>query len=288
VGKGTHAALDRCTHFSRRFAYALQGDIVRFFPSVDHAILYDLLARRIACAPTLRLIQQIIASGKGIHADDWQMQWFPSDDPSTGSGQGLLAAVRPRGLPIGNQTSQFWANVTLHELDKFVKQKLHCRAYLRYCDDFLLFADDKPTLHRWRRAIEDFLVALRLQLHPRKSVVCPVTNGIPFLGFLVFPDHRRLRRDNGVYFQRRLKRLFSGHAAGKITRERLDASVRGWVAHAEIPQEPARGIGPAGAGAGFCVIRAPGGCRPLRYPGTTSAARRCRPHQAAHLPAFVS
>jgi len=245
VDKGTHAALDRCTHFARRspaltcpakrsgaggaggarVPYALQGDIVQFFPSVDHAILYDLLAGRIACRPTLRLIERIIASGTGVHSDNWTMQWFPGDD--------LLAAVRPRGLPIGNQTSQFWANVYLHELDQFVKQTLRCAAYLRYCDDFVLFADDKPTLHRWRREIADFLVSLRLQLHPRKSVVYPAVNGIPFLGFQVFPDHRRLRRDNGVYFERRLKRLLQRYAAGRMTRDQLDASVRGWIAHAE-------------------------------------------------------
>ncbi len=157
VGKGTHAALDRCTYFARRHPFVLQGDIVSFFPSVDHGILYDLLARRIACRPTLRLIERIITSGAGVHAEGWGMQWFPGDD--------LLAAARPRGLPIGNQTSQFWANVILHELDKFAKQGpsaglragLRCPAYLRYCDDFLLFANDKPTLHRWRREIQEFL-----------------------------------------------------------------------------------------------------------------------------------
>jgi len=194
------------------------------FPSVDHALLYDLLAQRIACPPTLSLIQRIIASGAGIHDDGWEMQWFPGDD--------LLAAARPRGLPIGNQTSQFWSNVYLNELDKFVKQALHCPAYLRYCDDFLLFADDKPTLRHWRREIEAFLVSLRLRLHARKSPIYPVTSGIPFLGFLVFPGHRRLRRDNGVYFERRLKRLLGRYVAGEISREELDASIRGWVAHA--------------------------------------------------------
>jgi RNA-directed DNA polymerase len=224
VGKGTHAALDRCTFFARRHPFALQGDIVQFFPSVDHTILYNLLARRIACPPTLRLIQRIIASGAGVHADNWEMQWFPGDD--------LLVATRPRGLPIGNQTSQFWANVYLHELDRFVKQTLRCPAFVRYCDDFLLFADHKSVLHRWRREIEEFLVTLRLRLHPRKSVLYPVTSGIPFLGFLVFPDHRRLRRDNGVFFQRRLERLLRRYAAGRLSRESLDASVRGWIGHA--------------------------------------------------------
>jgi len=233
VGKGTHAALtcpggqcqgDRCTHFARRRQYVLRSDIVQFFPSVDHTLLYELLARRIACPPTLRLIERVIASGAGVHTENWTMQWFPGDD--------LLAATRSRGLPIGNQTSQFWANVYLHELDQFVKQTLRCPAYLRYCDDWALFADDKPTLHRWRREIEDFLVSLRLKLHPRKTTLYPVSNGIPFLGFQVFPDHRRLRRDNGVYFQRRFRRMLRRYAAGRMTRDEMEASVYGWIAHA--------------------------------------------------------
>ena len=223
LGKGTHRALDRCTSFSRRYPYVLQGDIVQFFPSVDHAVLYRLLARHIACVPTMRLIERIIESGAGIHQDEYRMVWYPGDD--------LFAVHRPRGLPIGNQTSQFWANVYLHELDVFVKQTLCCPAYVRYCDDFLLFADDKPTLHRWRRALEEFLVSLRLCLHREKTTVGPVTCGIPFLGFQVFPDHRRLRRDNGVYFERRLQRMLGCYTAGQLERDRLDASVRGWIAH---------------------------------------------------------
>lgn len=224
VGKGTHAALDRCTQFARRYPYVLQGDIVQFFPSVDHAILRDLLARHIACPPTLRLIERIIASGAEIHRAEYRMVWFPGDD--------LFAIHRPRGLPIGNQTSQFWANVYLHELDRFVKQELRCPAYLRYCDDFLLFADDKPTLHRWKREIGAFLQRLRLVNHPHKSRVYPVTCGIPFLGFIVFPDHRRLQRGNGVRFARRLRALVAAYGAEAIPLDRVTASVQGWVAHA--------------------------------------------------------
>ena len=82
---------------------------------------------------------------------------------------------------------------TCNELDQFVKQTLRCPAYLRYCDDLLLFADDKPTLHCWRREIERFLESLRLRIHPDKTSIHPVAAGIPFLGFQVFPDHRRLQ-----------------------------------------------------------------------------------------------
>jgi hypothetical protein len=144
----------------------------------------------------------------------------------------LLTAARPRGLPIGNQTSQFWANVYLDPLDQFVKQELRCRAYLRYCDDVLLFAADKPTLHRWRREIEGFLVTLRLKIHDRRTTIYPVKNGIPFLGFRVFPEHRRLKPGNGHRFRRRLRWLAARYQAGEIDFDQLTRSVRGWVAHA--------------------------------------------------------
>jgi hypothetical protein len=223
-GKGTHAALDRCTAFARRFPYVLQCDIVQFFPSVDHAILHDLLGKHIACLDTMGLIDQIIASGAGIHDAGYEIQWFPSDN--------LLSPLRPRGLPIGNQTSQFWSNVYLHELDLFVKQHLRCPAYLRYCDDFMLFASDKPTLHRWRKEIEAYLVNLRLKIHADKTSVHPVDIGIPFLGFTVFPDHRRLKRANGVAFQRRYGDMRRRYARRRISMHKVDLSVLGWIAHA--------------------------------------------------------
>jgi RNA-directed DNA polymerase len=223
-GKGTHAALDRCTHFARRHRYVLQTDIVQFFPSVDHAILRGLLARTIADPKTMRLIDLILDSGAGVHRSVYQPQWFPGDD--------LLAPLRPRGLPIGNQTSQFWSNVYLNELDRFVKQDLHCPAYLRYCDDLLLFADDKSTLHHWRRQIEQFLVNLRLIIHPGKTAISPVETGIPFLGFRVYADHRRLKRENGVRFQRRVKPLLQRYETGEINIQQLHASIGGWIAHA--------------------------------------------------------
>ena len=224
TGKGTHAALDRCTHFARRYPYVLQCDIVQFFPSVDHDILRQQLAHHLACPPTLRLIDKIVATGQGIHDERYEMQWFPGDN--------LLAAMRHRGLPIGNQTSQFWANVYLHELDQFVKHQLHCPAYLRYCDDFMLFAPDKPTLHHWRREIEQFLTTLRLKIHAHKTAIHPVSIGIPFLGFTIFPDHRRLKQSNGLAFQRRYQQQRRLLAQGKISYEQLNQSVQAWIAHA--------------------------------------------------------
>ena len=223
VGKGTHAALHRAQEFARRYPYVLKCDIEHFFPNIDHAILFAQFERLIADPQALWLCRLILDSGAGIHGKRRAPGYFPGDD--------LFAALRPRGLPIGNLTSQFWANVYLNPLDHFVKRELKCSAYVRYVDDLLLFADDKLTLHRWKWAVVEFAAHLRLRLHERQSVVFPVTNGIPFLGWRVYPTHRRLKRRNGVAFQRRFARLRAAYASGKINQERLDASINGWIAH---------------------------------------------------------
>jgi RNA-directed DNA polymerase len=224
VAKGTHRALDRCTYFARRYRYALPCDVCQFFPSIDHAILRGILARYLADPDVMWLVDRILESGVGVLAEEYRMAWFPGDD--------LLAAARPRGLPIGNLTSQFWANCYLNVLDQFVKRELKCPAYLRYVDDMLFFADDKPQLSQWRAKVIDFLAGLRLTAHENRAQPRPVTEGIPFLGFVVYPDHRRLKRRKGIYFQRRFKRLVAEFAVGDLSFEDLNATVRGWVNHA--------------------------------------------------------
>jgi hypothetical protein len=224
IGKGTHKAIDRCQHFCRAHPYVLQCDVVQFFPSADHSVLRGQLARHIACNDTLWLIDRILESGIGVLDGHYEMVYFPGDD--------LLAAGRPRGLPIGNLTSQNWGNVYLDDLDQFVKHELRCRAYLRYCDDFLLFADDKATLWRWRSEIVDKLAELRLTPHEERAQVFPVEAGIPWLGFRVFPTHRRLKRRNVKRFGRRLRALRDAYRAGEIGPEKVRESVRAWIAHA--------------------------------------------------------
>ena len=224
-GKGTHRALDQCHAWVRQYRYAFQGDIVKYFPSIDHQILRGLLARRIADQQTLWLIDQILDSGAGILADEYPMTYFPGDD--------LFVVLRPRGLPIGNLTSQFWANVYLHELDKFVKYQLRCPAYLRYMDDFALFSNDKAQLHTWKAAVCDFSAThLRVVLHPRKSLVFPVKVGVDFCGFRIYPTHRRLRRSSIRRFVQRFRRQREAYRRSEMSLEKMTVSVRSWIAHA--------------------------------------------------------
>lgn len=222
--KGTHRALDRAQHFARRYPYVLQGDIVQYFPSIDHAILRQILARKIADADVMALIDAILAGGAHIHTAQYVMQWFEGDD--------LFAVNRPRGLPIGNLTSQFWANVYLNELDQFVKRELKCAAYVRYVDDFVLFGDDKRALWETKARVAEFLESLRLVMHPRKSTVYPTRSGVPFLGWRILPTHRRLKRDNVRAFLRRYRAQVAAFQAGEIELETLTTSTRAWIAHA--------------------------------------------------------
>ncbi|MCC7164542.1 MAG: RNA-dependent DNA polymerase [Anaerolineae bacterium] len=222
--KGTHRALDRAQQFSRRFRYVLQCDIKQYFPSIDHIILRDILARKLDDPAILGLIDLILASGRGVLAEEYTMVYFDGDD--------LFAANRPRGLPIGNLTSQFWANCYLNPFDHFVKRELGCRGYVRYVDDFLVYADDKQTLWKWRAAILRRLAQLRVTLHTGAAQIRPVREGISFLGFRVFPTHRRLKNRVGFAARRRLIRLVRAYRAQQVGFDRLDASVRGWVNHA--------------------------------------------------------
>lgn len=201
----------------------LRLDIVQHFPSIDHEILIELLSEQISEPDVLQLIRTIVQSGRGVLDDEYRMAWFPGDD--------LMASVRPRGLPIGNLTSQFWSNCYLHPLDLFAKRVLGCRSYLRYVDDFALFSNSKQDLWRWKSAIVEFLGCLRLRIHQESADVQPTRCGIPWLGFVVYPTHRRVKSRKVRDARRRLSARLDEYHAGRITFAELDASVHGWINH---------------------------------------------------------
>jgi RNA-directed DNA polymerase len=165
TGKGTHRALDRLQYFSTRYRFALRLDVVKHFPSIDHAILLDILAQHLCAGRILQLAAVIVASGDRVLEQEYEMVWFPGDD--------LLAACRPRGLPIGNLTSQFWSNCYMNPLDQFIKRELRCPAYLRYVDDMALFSDSERELWTWKKAIVERLQRLRLTIHEGSAQVQP-------------------------------------------------------------------------------------------------------------------
>jgi len=210
-GKGTHAAADRYTAFSRKARYVLKCDVARYFPSIDHTVLFGQLAKRIADKDVLWLCEQIIRS-----RGDEGLLW-PSGC----------------GIPIGNQTSQFFANVYLNGFDHWMKEEMGCRYYLRYVDDFVVLDDDKRPLHALIPCIEAKLAEQRLTLHARKRTVSPVSEGCDFMGYRIWHDHRLLRPENGYRFQRKLKAPQRGFREGTIDREQVKASIMSWVGHAQ-------------------------------------------------------
>ena len=224
VGKGTHKALACSREGVRRYPYALKCDVRKYFASIDHEILNEQLRRVIKCAPTLRLAAAIIA---GSNPQEEAIQYFPGDDLFT-------PFERRRGLPLGNQTSQFFANVYLHPLDTLIGERLRPGLWARYVDDLILFANDKRGLRAMREAIEVELAGARLTLHPRKSVVRPCGGGITFLGWRLASRGARLTRGNVVRFGRRMKRLGREFASGAADWQQVEQSVRAWIAHASF------------------------------------------------------
>jgi retron-type reverse transcriptase len=221
VGFGTHRALRRFTRFLRSSRYVLQCDIRKYFPSIDHAILKTLIRRKIKCRDTLWLIDTII---EGSNPQEPVMSYFPGDDL-------LTPLQRRRGLPIGNLTSQFFANVYLNGLDHFIKRTLKAAKYVRYVDDFALFADDHAFLQDAREAIEAYLATLRLTMHPVKSQIFETRHGANFVGFRVLPDRIRVRTENLRRARRRLRRMQAAYATGALRVDEVTRRLQSWIAH---------------------------------------------------------
>jgi retron-type reverse transcriptase len=202
-GLGTHRAVQLARAFSRKASFFLKGDVVACFETIDHAVLKSLLRRIIKDARVLDLLDRII--------------------DSTGSGC---------GLPIGNLTSQYLANHYLGVLDHYVTEKLRVGSYLRYMDDFVLFARCKHELHDHRARIRAFLADfLRLELKESVSTVSPTYAGLPFLGFLIFPGTVRLQGARRRRTLRRLSGRISVNNAPGAGDEALIASFRSSIAH---------------------------------------------------------
>lgn len=224
VGKGTHKALEQARGAAARFRYVLKCDVRKYFASIDHEILKALLARVVKCARTLDLAGRII---DGSNTQQEVVQYFEGDD--------LFSPLeRRRGLPLGNQTSQFFANVYLDRLDQHVNRVLRPACYIRYVDDFVIFGGSKVELAEMKRSVESVLEGLRLRIHDRKSRVYRCADGVTFLGWRLFPEKSRLARENVVRFRRRLAAMQRGFADGRLSRRDIQARIHSWIGHASF------------------------------------------------------
>lgn len=220
-GYGSHRALKQFIRYARSSRYVLQCDICKYFPSIDIALLKQLIRRKLKCQETLWLIDTILDNRS---EGESPIDYFPGDTL-------LTPLERPKGLPIGNLTSQFFANVYLNGFDHYIKETLKASQYLRYVDDFALFSDDRDFLHNCRGLIEAYLATLRLKIHPIKSQLTQTRYGASFVGFRVLPDRIRVRNHNLQMGRRRLKRLQIDYDRGRLSDHDVSQSLQSWNAH---------------------------------------------------------
>jgi retron-type reverse transcriptase len=218
---GSHRALRRFTAAAARHRWVLQADIRLYFPSIDLTILRAQLAAAIRCPGTLWLLDQILANGASLGP---ALDAFPGDTL-------LTPLERPRGLPIGNLTSQFLANFHLNALDHTLSALPGVRTYLRYVDDLALFADHPEPLRQARGRLEAGLAALRLRAHPVKTQIRRCRDGASFVGFVVRPGRLRVRNHNLRQGCRRLKRQHRAVLAGALPALVARTSLLSWNAH---------------------------------------------------------
>ncbi len=222
--KGVHAAVDRYQHWSKQNPYVLKMDIEQYFASIDHELLKQKLRYYFKDQFLLDLLDLIIDTAP-VESGRQDSVYFPGDS--------LLTPVEKRiGIPIGNLTSQFFANLYLDRTDHFIKQQIKARAYLRYVDDLVVPGRDKVQLHEIREKIRTCLTQQRLRLHPRKAHIYHTARGIDLFGYQVFPDKRKLRNDNGFAFYRRLRRMARLYSEGTLDLEDIHPRVRSWIGHA--------------------------------------------------------
>ena len=221
--KGTHRAIKRLEKFIKSVnstlreremnlpapkIYCLQCDVSKYFDSIDHQILFSLLRKKIADPKALWLIKIIVESS--------------NKEPG-------------KGIPIGNLTSQLFANVYLNELDQFVKHQLRIKYYIRYMDDFLILHFNKKELHKIKNQIQMFLRdKLKLELHPKKADIFPVDRSVDFLGYRIFRNHRLLRKSTVKRFIKRVKIYRKRMENTLMTEEKFNQSLDSWLAYARF------------------------------------------------------
>lgn len=230
-GKGTHKAADRLQYWLRQTErkperyYYLKMDISKYFYRVDHDILLKILARRIKDQRLLNLLEKI------INCESMNFGLPPGKEPDEVEVSDRLGN---KGMPIGNLTSQMFANIYLNEVDQYAKHELGLHYYIRYMDDIIILHHDKKYLAEVKELLRAFLSdELRLDLN-NKTAIRPCSMGVDFVGFRIWSTHRRLKKKTAVKIKRNLKNQIAKVKAGEERKDRLDrsaASYRGILSH---------------------------------------------------------
>jgi len=205
-GKGTHRAIAQAQRYCQKFTVYLKMDIQKYFENIDHDILNHMLERKFKDPELLWLLTIIIEN---------------SGEENT-----------KKGIPIGSLTSQHFANLYLDSLDHYIKDELGVNGYVRYMDDFILFAHKKTDIHRWHSNVCEFLnEKLNLTVKEAATVIAPVSQGLSFLGFRIFPRLIRIRHENKKRAIRKLKARTKEYQEGLIGEEKFLQSLRSITEH---------------------------------------------------------
>ena len=215
IGKGTHKGIDILNKTLRQISsnnfkpcFALKCDIKKFFETVDHSILLSIIRKRIKDADAMWLLEEIIESFISQHSTLFER----------------------KGLPIGNLTSQLFANIYLNEFDQFVKHKLKVKYYIRYTDDFVIVAGNKRHLENLIVPVRSFLSDnLALELHPKKITIRKFHQGIDFLGYIVLPCCRLLRTKTRQRIFKKLKKRIDEYKNGVVSKQTLEQSLQSYL-----------------------------------------------------------
>lgn len=215
IGKGTHEGikildktLKQVSSNNFKPCFVLKCDIKKFFGTIDHSILLSIIRKRIKDINVIWLLEEIIESFISQYSNLFEQ----------------------KGLPIGNLTSQLFANIYLNELDQFIKHKLKVKNYIRYTDDFVIVGEDKLYLENLVRSINLFLAdKLLLELHPKKITIRKFHQGIDFLGYVVLPHHRLLRTKTKQRIFRKLNKRINEYKRGVINKQTLEQSSQSYL-----------------------------------------------------------
>jgi hypothetical protein len=217
-GRGTHAAIDRLAKFCRGVSacWVLQLDISKYFYSVSHELLK---ARALRYLGDHDLRQLVVALIDSFRTGDTYDHLFAEDS--------TYRRTAAKGMPIGNLSSQLFANIFLADFDTWVKTELRVRRYIRYVDDLVVIGETQEELSAIKDAMVAKLAADGLTIHPRKVRIAPVSAGIPFLGYVVWPNHVSA----GAYLRGRYHRRLREHEAGGFDRTETLQAYRAILAH---------------------------------------------------------
>lgn len=224
--RGTHKAVKRLHYWLRQVGkkpekyYFLKLDISKYFYRIDHDVLMGILKRKIHDDDMIFLLDKI------VNSSETNFGLPPGKSPGEVK---RSDRVSEKGMPVGNLSSQMFANLYLNELDQYCKRTLGIHFYVRYMDDVIILHQDKDQLHEWKRIIDTFLKEkLQLDLN-EKTCIRPITLGVEFCGYKIWNTHIKLRKSTALKMKRNLKKLQKEYAAGEVTVEEAKQTISSYL-----------------------------------------------------------